>query len=53
MHQLPHATKPQGTANTASVASYPTANHIHTTLQAAANQAVLEAMIRTARVPVY
>lgn len=43
--------KPPGTANTAYIASYLTANHIHTTLQAAANQAALEAMIHIARVP--
>lgn len=40
-----------GIANTAYIASYPIANHIHTTLQAAASQAALEAMIHTARVP--
>jgi hypothetical protein len=47
----PHATKPQGIANTALIASYLIANHIHITLQAAANQAALEAMTHTAKVP--
>lgn len=33
------------------IASYLIANHTHTTLQAAANRAALEAMTHTARVP--
>jgi hypothetical protein len=48
-----HATKPPGTANTAYIASYPIANHTHTTLQAAASQVALEAMIHTAKVPAF
>lgn len=54
LYASPHAPKPQPLLTLPPTASSPTANHIHTTLQAAANQAALEeAMTRTARAPAY
>lgn len=53
LYGSPHATEPPGSANTASIDSSPTANHMHTTLQATVNQVALVAMTHTARVPAF